>query len=169
MFLVYYSGMAKSRTRLQETAAPRERAILVGVKQRGQLLPVEDSLAELARLTETAGAEVVGEFSQALERPNGATFIGSGKVREVAAAVLRHDADLVIFDDELSPTQQDNLERELGAPKVLDRTALILDIFGMRAQTARGACRCVWPKTNTCYPGCAECGATWPLATWAAV
>jgi GTP-binding protein HflX len=132
------TSVKKSRFKPYITAQPVEKAILVGVRSPGQLLSVEDSLAELARLTDTAGAEVVATYTQNLKRPVAATLIGSGKVAEVAGAVQQYGADIVIFDDELTPTQQDNLEKRLGAPKALDRTALILDIFGMRAQTREG-------------------------------
>lgn len=100
-----------------------------------------DSLAELARLAETAGAQVVGVLEQRLERPNPATLIGSGKVAELVALRADTGAQIVIFDDELSPAQQRELERAIGNEevKVLDRTALILDIFAQHARTREGA------------------------------
>jgi GTP-binding protein HflX len=102
--------------------------------------PVEESLAELAQLAYTAGLVVVGQAVQRLERPNPATFIGSGKVEEVVEEVERTASDMVIFDDELSPRHQRELEKLLGEDvKLLDRTALILDIFAQHASTREGA------------------------------
>lgn len=96
---------------------------------------VADYLEELAFLVETAGARAVKKFIQRMEAPNPRTFIGQGKVNEIRAYIDLHQVDLVVFDDELSPTQLRNLDRELSR-KVLDRTNLILDIFAQRAHTA---------------------------------
>jgi GTP-binding protein HflX len=102
--------------------------------------PVEESLAELAQLARTDGMAVVGQATQRLERPNPATFIGSGKLEEVVLRVEETAADVVIFDDELSPRHQRELEKALGEDvKLLDRTALILDIFAQHASTREGA------------------------------
>lgn len=121
------------------TSPVPERAVLVGIEQRGSSWPVDRSLDELERLADTAGAECVARVAQRLERPNPRTFIGSGKVAEVCGLVSRLDADVVIFDDDLSPSQQANLEKAVGEPvKIIDRTALILDIFGLHAQTREG-------------------------------
>ena len=95
------------------------------------------SLDELALLADTAGARVVGYALQRLERPNRATYIGRGKVQEIASQQGSLDYTTVIFDDELSPSQQRTLEKELEV-KVLDRTALILDIFAQHARTREG-------------------------------
>ena len=95
------------------------------------------SLDELALLADTAGARVVGYALQRLERPNSATYIGRGKVQEIASQQGSLDYTTVIFDDELSPSQQRTLEKELEV-KVLDRTALILDIFAQHARTREG-------------------------------
>ena len=121
---------------LHSTAPVVERAYLVAVQRRGQRdgLGAEESLDELALLAHTAGAEVVGRAVQRLESPHPATYIGKGKVEEVIAERQACDYTMVIFDDELSPSQQRNLENALGV-KVLDRTALIIDIFARRAQT----------------------------------
>jgi GTP-binding protein HflX len=102
---------------------------------------LEDSLAELGRLAETAGVQVVATLEQRLERPNPATLIGSGKVAELVALRADTGVQIVIFDDELSPAQQRELERAIGDEnvKVLDRTALILDIFAQHAHTREGA------------------------------
>ncbi len=103
------------------------------------LLPVEDSLDELARLAETAGLAVVGRTFQRFEHPHQATFIGPGKVDEVKHLVEELDASVIIFDDELSPRHQRELEIAFGEKvKLLDRTALILDIFAQHAHTREG-------------------------------
>ena len=104
------------------------------------ILSAEDSLEELARLADTAGLKVVGAALQRLDKPNTASYIGSGKVEEVKAMVIDLDASVIVFDDELQPRQQRSLEREFEEDeiKVLDRTALILDIFAQHAQTREG-------------------------------
>jgi GTP-binding protein HflX len=115
---------------------------LVGVEIKGShpLLPLDDSLEELALLAQTAGVEVVGQAVQRLERLDAATYVGSGKLEEIVALVEENGADLVLFDDELNPRHQRNLEREFGdRVRVLDRTALILDIFAQHAITREGA------------------------------
>lgn len=116
--------------------AVREKALLVGVDRQGGW-DVADSLAELAQLAETAGAAVADSLWQKRDRPDAAYFVGRGKVQDIAANRQEKGANLVIFDDELSPAQQRNLEQALGT-KVLDRTALILDIFAQRARTHEG-------------------------------
>ncbi|MCO6449787.1 MAG: GTPase HflX [Caldilineales bacterium] len=120
-----------------------ERGILVGVVLKGQegLFSLEDSLEELASLSTTAGVTVVGRLSQRIDEPNPATYIGSGKLEELVSLVAELDADVVIMDDELSPRQQREIERAIGNEevKVLDRTALILDIFAQHARTREGA------------------------------
>ena len=116
-----------------------ERAALISLefgKQEG-LWSAEDSLEELKQLAETAGAEVVAKFQQKRPKPDPGFFIGRGKVRDLALFAQQEDIDICIFDDELSPAQQRNLEQAIGV-KVLDRTALILDIFAQRAQTREG-------------------------------
>ena len=115
-----------------------ERVFLVGAEFKSRAAwEVRDSLDELTQLTTTAGGEVVGDGSQRLERPQSATFIGSGKVDEFARHCRTLDVDTVIFDDELSPAQSRNLEKVFDC-KVLDRTSLILDIFARRARTREG-------------------------------
>ena len=108
-----------------------ERAFLVG-------LDTERSLDELERLADTAGAVVVGRMLQKKSKPETATYIGSGKADELSLACQAKDADLVIFDDELTGVQMHNLEQILHGVKVLDRTSLILDIFAQRAQSREG-------------------------------
>jgi len=110
------------------------------VKGRPGVLDVEDSLEELALLADTAGVHVVGQTYQRVSQPDPATFIRSGKVEEVAHWVKELGVDTVIFDDELSPRHQRELEKIFGEDvKVLDRTALILDIFAQHAHTREGA------------------------------
>ena len=124
---------------------PRERAYLVGAalkadQRAGRIgYGVLESLEELGRLADTAGLEVVGHTHQLLDERNPRTYVGTGKVAEIAAAVERTGAETVIFDDELSPGQLRNLERALGGEvRLCDRTALILDIFSQRAATREG-------------------------------
>jgi GTP-binding protein HflX len=132
------------------TTPPRERVFLVGVDIHGShtsgyhygrahLLSLDDSLTELTLLADTAGLEVVGELTQKLDRPDPGTFIGSGKVTELKALAEETLAQVVIFDNELSPRHQRELERLLGSQvRILDRTALILDIFAQHAHTSEG-------------------------------
>ena len=102
-------------------------------------MPVEASLEELTRLADTAGIDVVGQTFQRFDKPNSATYIGSGKVEEVKTLVEELRADVVIFDDELTPRHQRELEERFGEDvKVIDRTALILDIFAQHANTREG-------------------------------
>ena len=113
------------------TKEDQERAFLVG-------LDSDESLLELARLAETAGAQVIGTMLQRKTRPDTATYIGSGKADELSLACQAREADVVIFDDELSGVQTRNLEEILHGAKVIDRTTLILDIFAQRAQSREG-------------------------------
>jgi GTP-binding protein HflX len=124
----------------QPTTQPRERAFLVGadIYGRKQILSLEDSLAELALLADTAGVDVVGELTQKLHAPNLSTYIGPGKVEELKALAEETLCEVVIFDDELSPRHQRELEKALGNIRVIDRTALILDIFAQHAHTKEG-------------------------------
>ena len=124
------------KSELISTALPDHCCVLIGVINKLQ----DDGLAqeyldELAFLAETYGLSTIKKFTQKLERPDKATFIGKGKLNEIKDYVKEHSVDVVIFDDELSPSQQRNLEKELGK-KILDRTTLILEIFEQRAQTA---------------------------------
>lgn len=123
------------------TTPPRERVFLVGVEVHGQdhILTLEDSLAELSLLCDTAGLEVVGELTQKIDRPNPVTFIGSGKVDELKALADDSLAQAVVFDNELSPRHQRELEEHVGVNiRILDRTAIILDIFAQHAHTSEG-------------------------------
>ncbi len=125
----------------QPTTLPRERAFLVGVElyQQKTFLALADSLTELALLADTSGLEVVGELTQKLDRPHVKTYIGPGKVEELHSLVEETLTQVVIFDDELSPRHQRELQEDLGRNvRVLDRTALILDIFAQHAHTSEG-------------------------------
>lgn len=120
-----------------ETEKKIEKAILIGINYSGQdERETEDYLDELSFLTETAGAEPVKRFIQKLDNANPRTFVGSGKIEEVAQYVRENSIDIAIFDDELSPSQLRNIEEALGC-RILDRTNLILDIFAGRARTSQ--------------------------------
>lgn len=132
---------------LKQIISPQEKAFLVGVDwkkhPKGRYVsdawPVEESLVELERLADTAGLKVVGRAVQSLSRPHASTFIGSGKAEEIAERLRMLDADVVVFDDELSPRHQRDLEELFGPQvKVIDRTGLILDIFALHADTREG-------------------------------
>lgn len=137
-----------------------ERTLIVGVELSGRHATssnvldnasLEDSLTELATLAESAGAEIVGRFTQVRQSLDAATLLGSGKVLELKAEVDAQEIDLVIFDHELSPTQLRNLERQLNT-KVLDRTQLILDIFASRARTSEGQLQVELAQLNYLLP-----------------
>jgi len=121
-------------------AALAERAVLVGLERSGHdRWALQDSLDELRELVRTAGPEVVDVITQKRDKPDAATFIGRGKAEEIAAFCQQKSANLVIFDDDLSPAQGRNLGEAFGEKvKVLDRTELILDIFAQRARTREG-------------------------------
>jgi len=119
-----------------ETAPVTEKVVIVGLISPGQdENQVKEYLDELEFLADTAGAVVLKKFTQKLDVPNAATFVGPGKLEEIGNYIKVVEADTIIFDDELSPTQLRNLERALEC-KILDRTNLILDIFAKRAKTA---------------------------------
>ena len=120
-----------------ETAKPQETAVLVAVPSYRQTdEQTKEYLDELAFLTETAGAQTVKRFIQKLDKPDIRTFVGSGKLEEIKAYIKEHNIDMVIFDDDLTPSQVRNIERELQV-KIVDRSLLILDIFALRAKTAQ--------------------------------
>ncbi len=124
------------------TVHPRERAYLVGIDiySNQEILGVKDSLTELALLADTAGLDVVGQSTQQLKSPNPRFYIGGGKVEEIHALVEEVQADVVLFDEELSPRHLRELEKVFGEKvRILDRTALILDIFAQHAATREGA------------------------------
>ena len=121
---------------LEKTDLSYEKVVLVGIVNQNQdEQKSKEYLDELEFLTFTAGGEVLARFTQKLDVPNPKTFIGTGKLEEVAAFVVENEVGTVVFDDELTPAQQKNIERELKV-KILDRTGLILDIFAQRAQTS---------------------------------
>ncbi|APU67936.1 GTPase HflX [Christiangramia flava] len=121
---------------IEKTDLQYEKTVLIGIVTREQDADkLEEYLDELEFLTYTAGGEVVKRFSQKMDMPNPKTFIGTGKMEEVREFVKEHEIGAVIFDDELTPAQQKNVEKILKC-KILDRTGLILDIFAQRAQTS---------------------------------
>lgn len=131
----------------------RERAVLVGVDRPGLSWPLEASLDELERLVDTAGADVVARTTQKLSSPNPRTFVGSGKAAEIADLCRMHGANIVVFDDELTPSQQSNLERAVDkSVKVIDRTALILDIFALHATSKEGRLQVRLAQNQYLYP-----------------
>lgn len=131
--------MSETRFELTDlTKETEDRVILVGVDVGRREWGLDETLAELGRLTDTAGARIVGTVTQRLDKPNPKTFIGAGKAGEIQRLVESEDATLVVFDDDLTPNQQTNIEDLITGAKVLDRTALILDIFAMHAVSNEG-------------------------------
>ncbi|WP_405756174.1 GTPase HflX [Anaerovibrio slackiae] len=139
MQLVTAINKELGRNQLKETEKRQERAILAGVDYNASPggWSIEDSLTELKGLAETAGAQVAGQVIQRKAKPDNAFFLGRGKVDEIGMLAQNVEADLLIVDDEISPSQQRNLEMSTGL-RVVDRTALILDIFAQRARSAAG-------------------------------
>jgi GTP-binding protein HflX len=142
-FLIGIDSGKRARP-LQQAKAAREAAAKSSRKKSDQTdaspeLPfsAEDSIAELHELASSAGAEVVGQFLQRKEKPDPATLIGSGKLEEIAGAAASSQADLILFDHDLTPSQQRNIEKIVEA-RVIDRTQLILDIFARHARTREG-------------------------------
>lgn len=120
-----------------DTAIKPEKVVLVGIIPPGETPEqTRETLDELKFLVDTAGGETIGEFTQRMQHPDRATFVGTGKLEDIAAFVKAEAVDVVVFDDELSPSQLRNIGNELKV-KVLDRSNLILDIFASRAQTAQ--------------------------------
>jgi len=125
------------KQKFYDTAVKQERAVLVGVITQGETdEQAKEYLEELEFLVATAGAETVKTFTQKLQKPDRATFVGSGRLEDIKAFVTEEEIDMVVFDDELTPSQLRNIENELQV-KILDRNNLILDIFAGRAQTAQ--------------------------------
>jgi GTP-binding protein HflX len=125
------------KQKFYDTAEKQERAVLVGVITQGETdEQAKEYLEELEFLVTTAGAETVKSFTQKLQRPDRATFVGSGRLEDIKAYVTAEEIDMVVFDDELTPSQLRNIENELQV-KILDRNNLILDIFAGRAQSAQ--------------------------------
>ena len=137
MQILYLCINYMGKQKFYDTAVVQERAILVGVVTPGEKeAQTKEYLDELAFLVDTAGGKVEKVFTQKMLKPERATFVGTGKLEEIKAYVKSEEIDTVVFDDELSPSQLRNIDRELGV-KVLDRSNLILDIFANRAQTAQ--------------------------------
>ncbi len=125
------------RQKFYDTAVKQETAVLVGVITQGETEEqAKEYLEELEFLVATAGAETKKTFTQKLQKPDRATFVGSGRLEDIKAFVTAEEIDMVVFDDELTPSQLRNIENELQV-KILDRNNLILDIFAGRAQTAQ--------------------------------
>lgn len=166
--------MAKEK--LIKTEALQEKGLLIGVSLYGQdeLLSLQDSLEELTLLADTAGVEVLGQVTQNLDHPNPKTFIGSGKVEEVKILAADMEADMVIFDNELSPRHQRELEAAFGKSlRVIDRTALILDIFAQHAQTREGSLQVELaqyeyrlPRLNSSLDPPSQAGWRWWWSGW---
>lgn len=144
---LYYNGEKRSIhpkevTINEQVRMPRQTAVLVGVEVKGSrpLFSLDDSLNELALLAHTAGVIVKDRVTQRLQQIDPATFVGTGKLEEIGAATSTHGATMIIFDDELSPRHQRELEKYFGdSVQVLDRSALILDIFAQHARTREGS------------------------------
>ncbi len=151
---VQKSGQAsQGRFPLHSTAEPRERALLVGIDRPGSPVSMASSLEELGRLAHTAGADAVATVTQRLRSPNPATFVGSGKVEEIALLARAEAIDVIIIDDELTPSQQSNLEKAVDRDiKVIDRTALILDIFALHAKSREGKLQVRLAQNEYLYP-----------------
>ncbi len=131
------SKYSRKLQNLYDTAPQQDTAVLVALIRQGQSdHQAQEYLDELAFLTETLGAKTVYRFTQRMEKPDVKTFVGSGKLEEIRAYIIHFEVDMVIFDDDLSPSQMRNLENELKV-KVYDRSLLILDIFLNRAKTAQ--------------------------------
>src|SRR3954454_15937811 len=126
------AGQTPARQNGAQAGRARQRALMIAA------LPEGDDLAELQELLRTAGVATVGQLVQHRERPHPNTYLGPGKLTELKAAIKSADANVVAVDDELSPRQERNLEKELGDTPVIDRTAIILDIFADHAHTAEG-------------------------------
>ncbi len=120
------------------TATKKEKAILVGIQYKHlRKEQTQEVLDELAALVVSAGATVAGQLTQSLDYPNPRTFIGEGKMEELVTMVAHHEADIVVFDDELAPSQIRNIEKHFKEIKIIDRSMLILDIFAKNAKTAQ--------------------------------
>ncbi|TMA67305.1 MAG: GTPase HflX, partial [Deltaproteobacteria bacterium] len=132
-------SLARLLKQLIPTHHPKEKAVLIGVElpSRDHKLPPDESLRELERLTETAGATVLAKFAQQVRHVTPATLIGRGKVDEIQRSLTVTHADLIIVDEDLTPAQQRNLETAFKV-RVIDRSQLILDIFAQRARSNEG-------------------------------
>ena len=141
------STLTAGATAARDSAALRAPA----TKPRIPEFTAEESMAELRALTESAGAEIVGEFLQHRDRPDPATLIGRGKLEEIAGAVASSQADVILFDHDLTPSQQRNIEKAVHT-RVIDRTQLILDIFARHARTKEGQLQVELAQLNYMLP-----------------
>ena len=144
-----------SKNKLISINSEVESAFLIGVEfhNHPNILPLMDSLNELSLLAQTAGLKVVGHSTQKLDKPNPATFIGSGKVEELKILAEEAQSNIILFDDELSPRHIRELEEKFGNHiRILDRTALILDIFGQHAHTSEGKLQVELAQDEYLYP-----------------
>ncbi|HMN12432.1 MAG TPA: GTPase HflX [Bellilinea sp.] len=141
MALQQLSGEMMSKKETEPTKPPIEKALIVGVEIKSEpgILSMEDSMEELALLASTAGIDVIGSTYQKIEKPNPETLIGKGKVEEIKILAEEMAVDAILFDVELSPRHQRELEEDFGTKvKIIDRTALILDIFAQHASSREG-------------------------------
>ncbi len=148
-------GELQDVTEVEYRKVRLERVVLVGVWSSAVTTQAkaEESLRELAALAETAGAVVCDGLLQHRSKPDAATYVGSGKAKEIADIVAREEADTIIVDDDLPPSQRRALE-DAAKVKVVDRTAVILDIFAQHATSREGKRRWSWRSSNTCCPDC---------------
>lgn len=138
-----------------------EKAVFVGIiTSNDEESKVMEYLDELEFLAETAGATKDKKFVQRLDRPDNATYIRSGKLQEIADYCEQNDIKYVIFDDELSGTQQRNIEKIIKTSSVIDRTSLILEIFAQRAKLHTQRLKSNWPNTTICFRDWPACGHT---------
>lgn len=145
--------MSDKKSKLIDTAPKQQTAVLIGIiNQRQSEEQTAEYLDELEFLAQTARAKVMKRFVQRVAVPDSRTFIGSGKLQEIKAYVADNNVDLVIFDDELSPAQVRNIQKELDNKKILDRNNLILDIFASRAQTAHAKTQVELAMYEYLYP-----------------
>jgi GTPase len=147
----YHASEFMAQSQREELKVMAERAVLVGVALPGVDVDERNPLGELRALAETAGAEVVGEMFQRRAKPSGRTFLGKGKVEELGSLIKMTDATLVVFDNELSPAQVRNIEKETSC-KIVDRSELILDIFANRASTAAAKLQVEIAQLEYTYP-----------------
>lgn len=145
--------MKDKKHKIFDTAPKQQIAVLIGIiNQRQSEQQTTEYLEELEFLAQTAGAKVIKKFVQRIASPDSKTFIGSGKLQEIKAFVIENNIDLIIFDDELSPSQIRNIQKELEGKSILDRNNLILDIFAARAKTAHAKTQVELAMYEYLYP-----------------
>ena len=161
-------GELQDVTEVEYRKVRLERVVLVGVWSSAVTTQAkaEESLRELAALAETAGAVVCDGLLQHRSKPDAATYVGSGKAREIADIVAREEADTIVVDDDLAPSQRRALE-DAAKVKVVDRTAVILDIFAQHATSREGKAQVSLRSLNTCCHDCAAGGGSLsPSGRW---